>query len=171
MGRETDESREARLKRAGRWLEAELKKRDWTQKYLAGELGVAPQQVSAYANGRYEIDPELARDVARLFGMTESDVWRGMQVPLPQDYEEPTRTPRPLSTLEAIAQDPNLDEETRQHFANQYRILTGLTEYRRQSDQPDAGLPPEEQTLAGLEPEPDPEPAKDEVRSGSRRRR
>jgi transcriptional regulator with XRE-family HTH domain len=85
MARETDEQREKRLKQGGAWLLAELQKRDWSQRYLADELGVAQQQVSAYVNGRYEIDGELARDVARLFNMSEYDTWRGLRRQLPAE--------------------------------------------------------------------------------------
>lgn len=36
-----------------------------------------------------------------------------------------------ISIDEFLAQDPNLDDETRAHFRNQYELLTGLTRLRR----------------------------------------
>jgi len=88
MGRETDDEREARLKEGGAWLEAELKKRDWSQKHLAALLGVAPQQVSAYIRGRYEIDGKLVREnLAPALGLPQREVFRGMRLWLPEECE------------------------------------------------------------------------------------
>lgn len=114
MGRETDDEREARLKQAGRWLEAEMEKRGWTQKYLAGELGVAPQQVSAYANGRYQIDPELARDLARIFGLSEYQVWNGMRLARPR-----------LTNEEALRQAMDALPEVMETVPEIYERVTG----------------------------------------------
>lgn len=93
MGRETDDEREARLKEGGAWLDAELEKRrqqepgKWSQRYLAEQLGVAAQQVSAYVRGRYEIDGKLARDLARVLGVPQREVFRGMRLWLPEEFE------------------------------------------------------------------------------------
>jgi len=87
VGRETDEEREARLKDGGAWLDAELKKRSWSQRYLSEQLGVSQQQVSLYVRGRYEIDGKLARDLARALELPQRDVWRGMRLVLPEEFE------------------------------------------------------------------------------------
>lgn len=39
----------------------------------------------------------------------------------------------PITIDEFLARDPNLDDDTRAHFRNQYELLTGLTRYRRRS--------------------------------------
>jgi len=96
MGRETDDEREARRKKAGAWLDAEMKRRDWSQRYLAEQLGVTQQQVSLYVRGRFEMDPELARELARLFELTEYEVWKGMRIPLPRELDDEEAIARAL---------------------------------------------------------------------------
>lgn len=93
MGRETDDEREARLKEGGAWLAAELETRrkrepgKWSQRYLADQLGVSQQQVSLYVRGRFEIDGKLARDLARVLGVPQRTVWRGMRLWQPEEFE------------------------------------------------------------------------------------
>jgi transcriptional regulator with XRE-family HTH domain len=173
MPEETAAQRKARKVRAGAWLEAERLKRGLTQAALADALGLPSQnRISNYENGVYEIKAWIAPDIARVLDLPEREVWRGLEIPLPKDSRGSSR--RAPSTLDAIMADPNLDEETRAHFANQYRILTSLTEHRRQVESPGAALPPEEATLAGVDPDPDaadPEDNPGEVRAPARKRR
>lgn len=87
VARETDDEREARLELAGAWLKAELKKRSWSQTYLAERLDVTQQQVSAYVKGRHEIGGKLARDLARVLDLPEPEVFRGMGLYMPRQFE------------------------------------------------------------------------------------
>ena len=167
----TDEERE-RARKGGEWLAEQRVLHGFkTGTSFAEALGIRQARLSTYENGLHIVETGVARRVAEVFGMPETEVWRHLGLPLPQDYEEPAQTP---STLDAIMADPDLDDETRQHFANQYRILTSLTEHRRQVESPDVPLPPEEATLAGVDPDSDAaDPADDpadEVREPARRR-
>jgi transcriptional regulator with XRE-family HTH domain len=86
MPKETDEDRRARKVRAGAWLEAERSKRGLTQVALAKDLGLPSQnRISNYENGVYEIEAGIARDIARVFGLSEYEVWRGLEIPLPAE--------------------------------------------------------------------------------------
>jgi transcriptional regulator with XRE-family HTH domain len=86
MPKETDEDRRARKVRAGAWLEAERSKRGLTQVALAKDLGLPSQnRISNYENGVYEIEAGIARDIARAFGLSEYEVWRGLEIPLPAE--------------------------------------------------------------------------------------
>jgi hypothetical protein len=44
--------------------------------------------VSAYERAQDEPPADFARALARVFGMTELEVWRGLQKPLPREVEE-----------------------------------------------------------------------------------
>lgn len=85
MGRETDEAREARLRRAGIWLQAERARRGLSQASLSRLLDVSQQQLSLYERGRHQVDAELARDVARVFKTSQLAVWVGLELPLPDE--------------------------------------------------------------------------------------
>jgi len=85
MGRETNAAREERLKRGGAWLRAQRTAKGWTQAELARSLDVNQVQVSTYERGAYEVDGELARDIARVFGISQYEAWRGLQLPLPAE--------------------------------------------------------------------------------------
>jgi len=56
-------------------------------------------RVSAFERGLYGIDASIARDLARLFGLGEMDVWRGMELGLPRELDDPLE--RVLRTFRA----------------------------------------------------------------------
>lgn len=130
--------------RAGAWLKARREEHGFrTAASFARALGVDPSMVSNYERGANAIDDERAAQIAAVLGVSEIDVRRKFGLWVPAEEE------RPISTLEAIEQDPALDDEARKHFRNQYQLLTALTEYRRQSGAPpDQEIPIEEQVLA-----------------------
>jgi transcriptional regulator with XRE-family HTH domain len=88
MARESIEERRARLTPGARWLRAERERRGWTGGELAQRLGVHQTRVSAYERMQDEPPADFARALARVFGMTELEVWRGLQKPLPREVEE-----------------------------------------------------------------------------------
>jgi DNA-binding XRE family transcriptional regulator len=86
MGRETLDERHDRIRRAGRWLRQERDGRGWTQADLAERLaGVSQHAVSAFERGAYEVEAGIARDIAKVFGLSEYEVWRGLEIPLPAE--------------------------------------------------------------------------------------
>ncbi len=92
MPKETDDARRSRKVRAGAWLAAERTRRGLTQVALAQALGLPSQnRISNYENGVYEIEAGIARDIARVFGLAEYDVWRGLEIPLPVEVEDPDK--------------------------------------------------------------------------------
>lgn len=103
MGRESDADREARLARAGEWLKRERKARHLSQDALGRMLGVHQTQISMYEKGRHEIDGELARDLARGFGLSELEVWRGLEMPLPREVMPAEKPDWPETPADIIA--------------------------------------------------------------------
>jgi len=96
MGRESVRERKDRLERGGEWLRAQRQARDWTQAEFASRLQLAQSKVSAYEGGRYEVDVSIARDIARVLGVTEWEVWRGLQLPLPRELDDEEAIARAL---------------------------------------------------------------------------
>jgi len=96
MGRESVRERKDRLERGGEWLRAQRQARDWTQAEFASRLQLAQSKVSAYESGRYEVDVSIARDIARVLGVTEWEVWRGLQLPLPRELDDEEAIARAL---------------------------------------------------------------------------
>jgi len=102
MGRESVRERKDRLERGGEWLRAQRQARDWTQAEFASRLQLAQSKVSAYESGRYEVDVSIARDIARVLGVTEWEVWRGLQLPLPRELDDEEAIARALDLLPEV---------------------------------------------------------------------
>ena len=98
MGRETVRERKERLERGGAWLRQRRLDREWTGVELARRLGLPQAKLSAYENGRYEVDVSVARTIATVLGLTELQVWRGLELPLPRELD-----PKQMSDAEVVA--------------------------------------------------------------------
>lgn len=96
--------RKDRLEQGGEWLRAQRQARDWTQTELAAHLGIDQTKVSAYENGRYEMSVDLARDIARVFEVTEWQVWRGLRLPLPRELDDDEAIARAEELLPEVMQ-------------------------------------------------------------------
>ena len=92
----TFEERRARLDRAGSWLRSERERRGWTGAEFARRLDVQQVRVSAYERGQYEVPVETARKIAKVFEVTEWEVWRGLQLPLPRELDDEEAIARAL---------------------------------------------------------------------------
>jgi transcriptional regulator with XRE-family HTH domain len=133
MGRESDARREARLARAGAWLKDQRTRSGLSQAALAHKLDVSQSQVSMYEKGRHEVDGELARDLARIFGLSELDVWVGLRLPLPKGVR--TRSDQQLIT-ELVRRYP---DELREALRSQVPVKPT----RRAVKRPDVTRPDE----------------------------
>lgn len=88
--REPVRERRERLIRGGEWLRGQRKQRGWTGVEMAARLGLNQAKLSAYETGRYEMDVSVARGIARVLGIREVDVWRGLELPLPAEFRSDT---------------------------------------------------------------------------------
>ena len=103
MGRESDVERRARLERAGTWLRRQREDRGWTGTELARRLGLNQVRISAFERGQYEVDPGIARDIARVLGLTELETWKGLDLPLPAELDADKRSlDRPMTKKEKV---------------------------------------------------------------------
>lgn len=68
----------ARVVPPGRIIARELEARGWQQKDLASILGRPEQAISEIINGRKQITPETARELASAFG-TSVDLWMNLE--------------------------------------------------------------------------------------------
>lgn len=68
----------ARIVPPGRIITRELEARGWQQKDLASILGRPEQAISEIINGRKQITPETARELASAFG-TSVDLWMNLE--------------------------------------------------------------------------------------------
>lgn len=103
MARESVEERRARLQPGGDWLRAERERRGLTGKELGALTGVQQERISAYERAQDEPPTEFARALAKVFGISETEVWRGLGKPLPRELD-----PAEMTGPEVIA------------FVNQY---------------------------------------------------
>lgn len=115
MARETVRERKARLERGGDWLRGQRVQRSWTGVEFARRLGVDQAKLSAYENGRYEVDVSVARDIARVLEVPELEVWRGLQLPLPREL-----------TVDGMSADEVISY-VRRTFPGELERLTGET--------------------------------------------
>jgi transcriptional regulator with XRE-family HTH domain len=86
MGRETEDERADRLRRAGRWLRKERDSRRIRARDVYERLGVAQQTYSQYERGHLQIPYEFTEPIAEVLGMDEPAVWRGLEMPLPPEF-------------------------------------------------------------------------------------
>jgi transcriptional regulator with XRE-family HTH domain len=106
----SDEER-ARWVRAGQWLYRQRKQRGWTQTEFGTALGLASprtaqDRVSAMELGQTQITAEVAGKIADALGIPEIEVWRGLELPLPREYDSPAlRTVERLLRTGTIADD------------------------------------------------------------------
>lgn len=109
MARDTPTERErrlARLRRAGEWLRKERESRGWaTGTAFAQALGIGQERLSAYERGQYEVDPDVAREIARVLKLRELTIWRGLEFPLPAELDDPIELLR--TELTAAGIDPD----------------------------------------------------------------
>jgi transcriptional regulator with XRE-family HTH domain len=84
----TDEERE-RARKGGEWLRQERQRRGYeTGVEFAAELGIKQARLSTYENGLHIVEVSVARRIAEVFGVTEWEVWRGLQLPLPREVAD-----------------------------------------------------------------------------------
>jgi transcriptional regulator with XRE-family HTH domain len=83
MGRETEDEKVDRWRRAGRWLRRERDDRRLNQKQVADRLGVTQQTYSTYERGLAEIPHEFAAELAAVLGLPEEVVWFNLEMPRP----------------------------------------------------------------------------------------
>lgn len=84
MARESIEERRARLTPGAYWIRTQREQRGWTGRELARRLDIAQDRISAYERAQDEPPAEFARALAAVFGLTELEVWKGLQKPLPR---------------------------------------------------------------------------------------
>lgn len=110
-----------------------------SQAALARRLDVAQAQISAYERGRYEVDGELARDIARVFGCPELTVWIGLRLPLPREVKTDdaivahARRTHPEIFTEVLGEDP-VDKPPRRATRRTVVTRTGETEPKTPPD-------------------------------------
>lgn len=86
MGRESDDAKDERQRRAGRWLRGQRDDRRLSQKDVADRLGVAQQTYSRYEKGHLAIPYEFVPELAAMLGLSETTVWRSLELPLPRPF-------------------------------------------------------------------------------------
>lgn len=113
MGRETSDDRHDRLRRAGRWLHQQREDAGLTQVELSERLpDVSQHMVSAFERGAYEVDAGVARDMAAVFGVSEWEVWRGLEMPLPRELDDDEAIQRALGLMpDVMAKVPEIVEK------------------------------------------------------------
>lgn len=73
----------------GRWLREERQRHGFEHgTEFAEALGLKQVRLSAYERGLYPVPEAVARDIARVLGMTEWHVWRGLRLPLPRELDD-----------------------------------------------------------------------------------
>ena len=89
--------RRARLQPGADWLRAQRVQRGWSQRELAEKITeagfpVKQDRISVYENGQDEPRPEsrlqYARGLAAVFKISETEVFLGLEWPLPGDLED-----------------------------------------------------------------------------------
>jgi transcriptional regulator with XRE-family HTH domain len=86
--RESVEARRARLAPGARWLRAERERRDWSGSELARRTGIRQERISAYERAQDEPPADVVRSLAKVFEMTELEVWRNLRKPFPAVTDE-----------------------------------------------------------------------------------
>jgi transcriptional regulator with XRE-family HTH domain len=100
------------LDRAGSWLRSERERRGWTGAEFARRLDIQQVRISAYERGQYEVPVETARKIAEVFEVTEWEVWRGLQLPLPRELDDDEAIQRALALRpDVMAQVPEIVEK------------------------------------------------------------
>lgn len=103
MARRVDQQERARWVRGGRWLFRAREHGGLSQGELADRLGVHQTQVSAYEWGRYGVGADVARRIAQALGLSELDVWLGLELPLPREVMPAENPASPQSREQIIA--------------------------------------------------------------------
>jgi transcriptional regulator with XRE-family HTH domain len=119
MAKESIEERMARLAPGARWLCAQRERRGWSGRELARRAGVGQDRISAYENAQDRPSEAFARKLAEVLGLPETEVWRGLQLPLPADYPTPQRTNEEL--LAEVLRRDAADGQFRRALRNQLR--------------------------------------------------
>ena len=74
------------MARGGAWLREERKRRGFDHgTEFADALGIKQVRLSAYERGLYPVPKDVAKRIAKVFGMRELDVWRDLRLDLPAD--------------------------------------------------------------------------------------
>jgi transcriptional regulator with XRE-family HTH domain len=101
----TDEERE-RMTRGGRWLRQQRKEAGFEHgTEFADVLGIKQVRLSAYERGLYPVPEAVARDIARALRLTEWEVWRGLQLPLPRELDDDEAIRRALKLRPEIMEN------------------------------------------------------------------
>lgn len=86
MARESIEERRARLAPGAAWLTAQRESRGLSGRELARRLGINPDRIFAYERAQDEPGKDFVAMLAKEYGMTQVDVWRGLQKALPDEF-------------------------------------------------------------------------------------
>jgi plasmid maintenance system antidote protein VapI len=72
------------------WLKQEIDRRGWKGREFARQIGRSPSHAHRLITGTEKPSVDLAREIARVFGVTHQEVLRktGKLDPLPDDYDK-----------------------------------------------------------------------------------
>lgn len=74
----------AAMERGGEWLRRTRISAGFpTVTAFAAALGIKQVRLSTYERGMYQVEPDIARRIARTLDLSELEVWRGLELPLP----------------------------------------------------------------------------------------
>ena len=86
MARESIEERRARLAPGAQWLAAQRESRGLSGRELARRLGINPDRIFAYERAQDEPKKDFVVMLAKEYGMSQVDVWRGLAKDLPDEF-------------------------------------------------------------------------------------
>lgn len=87
VARETIEERRARLTPGALWIRAQREERGWSGRELARRMDIPQDRISAYERAQDEPPTEFARGLAKVFELSELEVWEALRKPLPRDVD------------------------------------------------------------------------------------
>ncbi|HMI75650.1 MAG TPA: helix-turn-helix transcriptional regulator [Steroidobacteraceae bacterium] len=118
--------RRVRLEAAGQWLRERRRRKYPVAAAFARAIGVDGSQVSNYERGVHEVPAERVPVIAKVLGLDEIDVWRGLQRQMP-DVESPVTggAVSEIAELRALAADVGDPQRTAamEHLDDIERLL------------------------------------------------
>lgn len=89
-----------RMERGGKWLRRQRERAGYgTGTAFAQALGIRQVRLNSYERGMYQVEPEVAREIARALGLSELDTWRGLELPLPRELDPAAMTDEEVVAL------------------------------------------------------------------------
>ena len=88
MARESIEERRARLAPGAAWLTAQRESRELSVRELGRRLAINAGRILAYEHAQDEPKKDFVVMLAKEYGMTQVEVWRGLRKSLPDEFED-----------------------------------------------------------------------------------